>query len=359
MRKRLYSMICIFGLGGMLLLSAACGPAHTANAREPDEEKKKDAPVPVVAAQPLRADMEMTIELTATAVSEKQVPVYSETTGIVEGDPLEEGTAVRRGQVLAQLKRRELELALQQAQSSLDKAEADLRRSEDLFQQSLISQDDYDQLRYALDQARIARDQAELNLDKATIRAPIDGVIAERLLRRGDLVKPQQQLFTLVNLDDLKAYLHVPEKSIRLVKKGAPVRVRSDAYPQDAFDGLVERLSPVADPATGTFRVTVGIDNANHLIRPGMFLSANIVVDVHEQALVVPKKSLEYDTGGTVVYVVEKDRARVREVKLGYTDLMNVEILEGVGPEDRVITVGQHGLKPGSRVSIQENGSEA
>jgi membrane fusion protein (multidrug efflux system) len=335
---------------------AGCGHTNQAQDHGKGADKDKAESVPVEVAAPAKADMESTINLTASVYSEEQVPVYSETTGIVEAPPLEEGTPVRRGQVLARLKRQELELALTMAQSTLDKSQADFTRTEELNRSHLISQDAYDQARYALDQARIARDQAKVNLEKATITAPIEGVIAQRLVRQGDLVKPQQQLFTLVNLGAMKASLFVPEKNIRSVQVDAPVRVRSDAYPDRAFRGRVERVSPVADPATGTFKVTVALENPSSILRPGMFLSTSIVVDTHAQALVIPKKCLVFEGESPMVFLVKEDKAHKVPVTPGLSDSMNVEILKGVSATDRVVTIGQSGLKEGSPVKVLPSG---
>ncbi|MEW6757479.1 MAG: efflux RND transporter periplasmic adaptor subunit [Acidobacteriota bacterium] len=335
-----------------LALSFACGPDNQAQDRDKKAEKEKAEAVPVEVANPFLASMESTLNLTATVFSENQVPVYSETTGIVEAPPLEEGTQVRRGQVLARLKRQELDLSLQMAQSTLDKAQADFSRSEELYRGRLISQDTFDQVRYALDQARIARDQARVNLEKATISAPIDGVVAQRLVRMGDLVKPQQQLFTLVDMATVKANLFVPEKNVASVRPGADVRVRSDAFPDRPFAGSVERVAPVADPATGTFKVTVALENPSLLLRPGMFLSASVVLDTHRNALVVPKKCLVYEGESPMVFLVRQDKAHKTAVTPGLSDPMNVEILKGLGPGDRVVTIGQSGLKEGSPVKV-------
>ena len=344
----------ISGLAAALLAASAlaCGGDNRAQ----DQEKKEKAAVPVEVTSPALSPMEATLNLTATVFSEDQVPVYAEATGIVEGHPLEEGTPVSRGQVLCRLKREELDLALQLAQSTLDKAQADFNRTERLYQDRLVSADTFDQVRYALDQARIARDQARLNLDKATVTAPIAGVVAQRLVRQGDLVKPQQQLFTLVDMGSLKANLYVPEKNAASVKAGAPVRVRSDAFPGRALTGRVERVAPVADPATGTFKVTVALEGAERLLKPGMFVSASVVVETHERALVIPKKCLVYDGEKPTVFVVRENKARRVPIRPGLSDALHVEIVEGLTEKDRVVTVGQTGLKEGSEVQVLRPG---
>lgn len=354
MRLRLLAILIALALAGAL----SCGGRNHAQEKPGEGKDAKEASqaVPVEVSTPVQSPMESTLNLTAAAYSEEQVPVYAETTGIVEGAPLEEGTPVRRGQVLVQLKRQELELALKLAQSKLDKAEADFGRTRELFDGRLVSQDTFDQVSYARDQARIGRDQSRVELQKATITAPIEGVVAERLVRRGDLVKPQQKVFTVVDLRTLKTNLFVPEKNIHEVRAGSPVRVTSGAYPDGIFQGRVERVAPVADPNSGTFKVTVALDNPDHLLKPGMFLSASVVLDTRPDALVIPKKSLVYEQESPMVFVVRGDRAHKTPVTPGLTDASSVEIVKGLGREDRVVTVGQSGLKDGSRVKILAGG---
>ncbi len=348
MKSKFFFLLIVLALSSVI----ACGNNNQAQDRKKGDKDKQAEAVPVEVTSPARATMEATLNLTATAYSEERVPIYSEATGIVEGPPLEEGTPVRKGQVLARLKRQELDLALQLAESTFSKAQADFTRSQALYRDHLVSQDTYDQVQYALDQARIARNQARVELAKATITAPIDGVVAERLIRRGDLVKPQQQIFTLVNLDTIKANLYVPEKNLREVKVGSVVRVRSDVFPGELFEGGVERIAPVADPSTGTFKVTVTLPNPGTRLRPGMFLSTSVVVETRPEAMVIPKKSIVYDSEATMVFVVKGDKAKKVPVKTGLTDLMNVEVVNGVAPDDQVVTVGQSGLKDGARVRI-------
>lgn len=354
MRKGTFLLIIFFPLAAaMLLLTASCGGDN--KALETHKEKQfKETPVEV--SLPSRAVMEETLNLTATAYSDDRVPVYSETTGIVEDKPAEESSYVHKGQVLVHLKRQELELALRLTQSTLDKAEADFKRSGKLFEDHLISQDTHDQSRYAYEQARISRDQAKVELAKATILAPINGVVAERLIRRGDLVKPQQQLFTVIDLTAIKASLFVPEKKIGEVEVGSVVRVSSDAFPGQVFSGSVERIAPVADSNTGTFKVTVALKNSNNRLRPGMFLSTSVVLYTHPNALVIPKKCLVYENEKTSVFVVKGGKAHQVQVKPGLTNLMSVEIVKGLTPSEKVVTVGQSGLKEGVPVKVLPKG---
>ena len=354
MKLRFLAILAAMTLAG----AVSCGGNNHAQEEGGKGKGAKEATqaVPVEVSTPVLSAMESTLNLTAAAFSEEQVPVYAEITGIVDGSPVEEGSPVRRGQVLAQLKRQELELALNLAQSKLDKAEADFGRTRELFDGRLVSQDTFDQVSFARDQAKISRDQARVEIQKATITAPIDGVLAERLIRRGDLVKPQQKVFTVVDLRTLKTNLFVPEKNIHEVQTGSIVRVTSGAYPKESFKGRVERVAPVADPNSGTFKVTVALDNPGHLLKPGMFLSASVVLNTRPDALVIPKKSLVYEQENPMVFVVRGDRAHKIAVAPGLTDASSVEIVKGLTRDDRVVTVGQSGLKDGSRVKILTGG---
>src|SRR5690606_24189316 len=129
-------------------------------------------------------------------------------------------------------------------------------RSKELFARKLIAEDAHERIRYDLDTARAAWELARLELSYANVVAPIGGVIAERMVKQGNLVQTNQALFRIVDSDRLEAVLNVPERELSTMKDGLPVSMRVDALPGRSFEGVVDRVSPVVDAGSGTFRVT-------------------------------------------------------------------------------------------------------
>jgi len=150
----------------------------------------------------------------------------------------------------------------------------------------------------------------------------------------------------------LVSYLHVPEREFRRIVAGQDVALMVDALGGTVFPASVARVSPVVDPATGTFKITIEVSDASRKLKPGMFARIAIVYDTHANALQVPRSALIDEVGATTLFVVEDDIAHQREVQVGFSSEGRVEITAGLSDSDQFVTIGQSGLKDGSKVSI-------
>jgi len=148
-----------------------------------------------------------------------------------------------------------------------------------------------------LAQARLRARQADLNLEHATIRAPFSGVITERLVQVGARVGSGAKLMSMIKLDDMIARVYVPGQYLTVVRPDQPAVITSDFLEGREFEGWVKRISPIVDPHSGTFKVTVGLRDRWEHLRPGIFVNVRIVTDTHTHAVLVPKEALVYDGG--------------------------------------------------------------
>ena len=167
------------------------------------------------------------------------------------------------------------------------------------------------------------------------------------------------QLYDLIKLDDMIARVFVPGQYLMQVAKGQRAVIGSDFLPDKQFDGWVKRISPVVDPRSGTFKVTVGVSDRFEALRPGIFVSVRIVTDTHDEAVLVPKNAIVYDGGEQYVFAVRDSVAQRILLQPGYESAVDVEALDNVFAGDRVITVGQNGLKDGARVRLVGGGKPA
>jgi len=154
---------------------------------------------------------------------------------------------------------------------------------------------------------------AQLQLSWTRITAPISGVISKRMVKQGNLVQANQAIFHIVDMHPLAATLNVPERELGMLKPGQPLMLKVDALPGRKFAGTVERIAPVVDASSGTFRVTCVFDNTaagNEPLRPGMFGRIDIVYDQRRDALVIPRSALMDEDGETAVYVVHREAAK-------------------------------------------------
>ena len=193
---------------------------------------------------------------------------------------------------------------------------------------------------------------ASLELDYTQIRAPIDGVIAERYVKLGNTINIGEPAFRVTGLDPLVAYLHVPEREYRHIEAGQPVGIQIDALSGDPIVAAVSRVSPIVDPQTGTFKITIEIFDKDRRIKPGMFGRISVVYDVHEHALQIPRSALVEETDTLSVFVAEDGTAVRKNVITGYGNKGMIEITSGIEDGEQVVTVGQVSLKQDSKVTV-------
>lgn len=328
----------------MALSLAACKPKE-------DKEKTADAPVPVEAAVVALDSVTGAYSGTATLEPEAQAMVVAKTSGVVLRLLVEEGAEVRTGQTLAELDRARPQLELNRARANFDRLKNDLRRSREMFDKKLLSSEDYERVRFNVDAERAAYDLAALELSYTTIQAPIDGVIAKRMVKVGNLIQPNQTLFQIDDFKPLWGILSVPERELATMRIGQPVRLRVDSLPGVDFSGTVARVAPVVDPQSGTFRVTTEFRDPKDRLKSGMFGRFDVVFDRRENVMVIPVEALLEEDDVRAVFLVEGGLAKRRLVKVGYQNGDRIEIREGLKVGDKVVTVGRSTLREGAKVT--------
>jgi RND family efflux transporter MFP subunit len=160
-------------------------------------------------------------------------------------------------------------------------------------------------------------------------------------------------LMTLMNIDKMKIYISVLEKDIPLIVVGKKGVVTVDSYPGKEFYGEVTKLSQAVDLSTRTMAAQIDVENPEHLLKPGMFASVTVLVDVRPGALTVPLQALGKDDNGRYVFTVNGSVARKTPVNTGVEQKSRVEILAGVTRSDSIITTGAQFVKDGAPLTIQ------
>lgn len=310
------------------------------------------AAIPVEITIPTRGDIHASYSGTAPIEAFADAIVIAKAGGEVREILVEEGDDVTTGQILARLDGDRLRLEMQEAEANLHKLRRDYQRNVDLKDKSLISDGDFEEVLFDMDALQAAYDLAKLEYSYTEIRAPIDGVISERFIKVGNTIDINAETFEVTSLEPLISYLHVPEREFRRIKKGQTATIAIDALADNTFHGTVARISPVVDPQTGTFKITIEVIDETRFLKPGMFGRIDIVHDVHTNALLVPRSAVIEAGGQSSVFIVADDVAERRLVATGFSDNGQVEILNGIADNDQVVVVGQTSLKDGSKVSI-------
>lgn len=349
-RSRSVRWLMVAALAGALAGGCSNGKAKDKAA---DEEKVSAVPVEI---QPLkRAEMIAVYSGTAPIEAHEEAVVVAKVGGEVRQIHVEEGDTVREGQLLARLDGDRLRLELAQNEANLRKLERDYKRTIDLAERGLVSKSTAENLKYDLDALRASHDKAKLELSYTEIRAPIAGVVSARNIKVGNTIRPNDPTFTVTDLDPLLAYVHVPEKEFRKIAPGQAAEVVVDALGGERFIGNIERISPTVDPQTGTFRARVEVADQSRRLKPGMFARVNIVYERRQAALQLPRAAILDADGQQSVYVVDQGKAQQRVIRTGLSNAGWIEVLDGLQGDERVVTVGQAGLKSGTPVKIVED----
>jgi membrane fusion protein (multidrug efflux system) len=338
------------------LLLAACGGGGQEGAQAgkeggKDGEKNEEKPVPVEVAQVAKRPIQASYHGTAALEAPNEAQVVAKTSGILLQLNVEEGDTVKAGQVLARLDPDRPKLEVQRAEAMLRKLEADLERSKNLFDRKLIAADLYEKLRFDVATQRATYDMVRLELSYTQIDAPIDGVVAQRMVKLGNLIQLNTTLFRIVDARELEAVLNVPERELATLRQGLAVTMEVDALPGKPFVGVIDRVSPVVDAGSGTFRVTCAFES-DGVLKPGMFGRIGVIYDQREDALTIPRTALLEDAGESAVFAV-RDGAAVRvPIELGYINGELAEVRGGLNEGDSVVTAGKVTLRDGIKVEV-------
>ena len=334
-------------LGVLLLAACQSGQDH-----EADGDEEDSPPIPVETGLPTRGDVYAMYTGTAPIEAYAEADVIAKVAGEIRELLVEEGDDVVKGQILARLDGDRLRLELNESKANLRKLQRDYERNVDLKSKGLISDGDFEKIKFEMEALEASFNLASLELDYTQIRAPIDGVIAERYVKLGNTVSIGEPTFRVTGLDPLVAYLHVPEREYQHIEAGQPVGIQIDALSGDPIVATVSRVSPIVDPQTGTFKITIEIFDEDRRIKPGMFGRISVVHDVHENALQIPRSSIVEETDTMSVFVVEDGAAVRKSVTTGYGNKGMIEIVSGIEDGEQVVTVGQVSLKQDSKVTV-------
>jgi multidrug efflux pump subunit AcrA (membrane-fusion protein) len=416
MRKTLIAIAILFVIGFVFYWTLTDHRQETAASQPIERNLINSIPVETVLLN--RGSLDRRLHLTGTVVPEARVEVFSKVSGILEKIKVEQGDAIKAGQVVAVIEKEEREAKLQESRAALDVLKArwaqmetgarpeEIAQSEELVRQTearwrnsldnykrlktlkerdFISQqrldeamlqvtlseaeynsakekltlmrkgarqEDRDALLAQIRQAEAALKLAKINLKNATILAPISGIVSERFLDRGAFVTTTAPLIRIVAMDIVKVIVHVVEGDLAQLSSGSSAEIRVDTYPDELFRGSVVRISPTVDPESRTADVEIQVNNNDHRLKPGMFARVNLVVQRRDGVLLLAKDSLLRESGPARVFVHDKGKASIREVRLGLEGEQYVEVLTGLREGDEIIVAGQYELADGMPVKV-------
>lgn len=386
--------ICGWWVLCLLAAAAACGAGCGRGGEGGGGGGLRDSgPIPVEVAAVERGPIEGRRTFSGTLEAPAQVHVAPETAGRITRLYVDLADVVTRGQVVAELDDDEFRQAVLQAEADLQVAEAnraealsaleiatrELERIETLRERGIASEAALDTARaehlgrqasLQVAEARMGRDRAALEATRIRLsytritaawsEGDDERVVAERLVAEGDTVSANTPILTVVEMDPLQGVIHVTERDYGRMAPGLDATLTTDAWPGESFPAHIQRVAPVFRENTRQARIELRVDNADHRLKPGMFVRATVVLQRAQDATLVPEEALTSRNDRTGVFLVGDDGASVRwaPVETGIRDGTRVQV-HGNGLIGRVVILGQQFLDHGSEIAIANPDREA
>ena len=353
-------------------------------------KKEPERVLPIVSTVEVgKSDVNVYGEYVGRVRAQQFVEVHARVEGFLEEMLFEEGTYVKKNQVLFVIDQRQYKAKVDKASAQLKKDQAqerktqhDLERIRPLYAENAASQLDLDNAVAAYESAKASvimsqadLDQAEMELDYTVVRSPISGNISERFVDLGTLVgrSGKTQLATVVKSDTVLVdfsmtaldYLKSKERNVNLGQKVENrswqpyITVTLADNTQYPYKGLVDFAEPQVDPRTGTFSVRAEMPNPGHVLLPGQFTQVKLLLDVREDAITVPLRAVIIEKGGAYIYVVRKNNTvEKRFIELGPEQDNMVVVERGLAAGEQIVVEGYHKLSPGVEVVINNETPE-
>ena len=378
-------------LVSLILMLAGGGCSAVGEEKKAPEKAKGKPPVAVEVSKVTTAEVTEGIEVIGTLAAKFGADVRSEYAGTVTDVYVNEWVKVKKGDPLAKLDTREIEVALKRAQAAVEVAKANVlqlevgenranreyERAVKLKEEGLITQQALDdaeteklaaaaRIAAAKAQIRLAEEevtQVQTRLAKTLLRSPMDGMVSLRNVNVGDFVGEMgaKPMFRLVDNRVLDLTVTVPSGEMASLRPGQLITFSTDALPGRTFSGKVMFINPIVNEADRSLKVVAEVDNRNEQLKSGLFVTGRIKTGERKGVLKIPRTALlTWDVPGKKgeVFIVQGEAAKRRTVRTGALSGDLVEVTEGLEPGNLVITRGGFNVKDGDRVNVTRTNGE-
>jgi membrane fusion protein, multidrug efflux system len=288
--------------------------------------------------------------------------IAAELGGVVSDIKFENGGVAKKGDVIMKLDASQEEALLRSAEAEAELARTDLERTQGLASQKVVSKAELDAAESKFRRLTAIVDQMRSSIRKKTLVAPFDGQLGIRQVNVGQMINPGQQVVALTSLDPVYVDFALPQQHLAQLSQGLEVRVTTDALPGRVFPGKLTAVNSMVDTATRNVSVQATLESPDHLLRPGMFAKAEVVLPEKSPALIIPGSAVSYAPFGDSVFVIEKKKdektgkesqaIRQQFVRVGESRGDFVSITQGLKAGEIVVSTGVFKLRNGMAVTI-------
>jgi RND family efflux transporter MFP subunit len=327
-----------------------------------DQNLNADVEIPVSVEDIRLKSIEEFINTTGTAFPKGEILLKSKITALYNleknpqtGRTWQLGDKITAGSVIARLEDKEYvnSLKLETNQLNLELSESELKKQESLYEKGGVTLKDLKTASINYANARSALENSNLQMEKTRIIAPIDGVIVDLpYYTQGTQVEAGSTITKIMDYQVMYMDVQLPEKYIAMIKPGQLVNLTNYTIPEDTITGRITQLSPAIDADTRTFKGNITVNNPDYLLRPGMFVKADIVTNHKDSVIVIPKSIILSRQRGKTVFVTDRGVVSERIIETGLENLTDVEVTRGLSKNDRIVTTGFETLNNKSKVKI-------
>lgn len=300
------------------------------------------------------------VEIQGDVETDKNIIIYPEFSGILSRIYIKEGEAVRKGQILAKIDDGGLSSQLAQSVTQLALAKTTFERQGRLWDQKIGSEIQFLEAKTNFDAMKNSVNQLRAQLAKTTIKAPFSGTIDKVFSDQGEVVSPgANQLFRLVNLDDMYIVADVPENYLGKVKKGSDVKVNLTSIGKE-FEGKVEKVSNYINPNNRSFEIRVSVPNSNGEVKPNLIATVKLNDYTATNAIVIPQNILQENSKGEKIAYVFKSKdgnkgvAQKTLVETGLSYDNKIEIIKGLESGQTIVVEGSRTIRDGQEVKTKQ-----
>lgn len=341
-------------LGSLIIFITGC--------RNQEQSLTADVEIPVTIEELRPRHIEEFVNTTGTAIPKGEIEMKSKISAayFLEKNPQTGrvwhlGDKVKTGALIARLEDEEYvnSVKMETNQLNMELMETELRKQESLYEKGGVTLKELKTAGINYENAKTTVVNSKLQLEKTRITAPIDGVIVDLpYYTQGTQVEAGVTIARIMDYRTMFMDVQLPEKYIAVITPGQVVRLTNYSIPEDTIIGYISQLSPAIDADTRTFKGIISIDNAGYLLRPGMFVKADIVTSHKDSVIVIPKDIILSRQRGKTVFVIERGQATERIIQTGIENLTDVEVTRGLARDERLVTGGFETLSNKSKVKI-------
>ncbi|MEO6005171.1 MAG: efflux RND transporter periplasmic adaptor subunit [Opitutus sp.] len=354
----------LIAIGGFIVVVASLVAVKAAQIKEMSSVSHTPPPTAVTTADAAAADWHSSVKAIGTLAPVQGVTISADAEGTLVKVAVENGSAVKEGDLLVEIDStvEHAQLAAAEARASLSHLSRD--RAKGLWEQKATAQSEFDVAEATLKQSEAEVSGLKALIAKKQVRAPFAGRVGIRSVNLGQYVSRGQALLPLQKLNPIYVNFYVPQRQMQVLSQTQKISVVVDAYEKTPFEGTINAINSVVDPATRNVFVQATLANPEENLRSGMFARVEVELPNTESVVVIPATSIAYASYGNSVFIVEqiKDKdgkeylgVRQQFVKLGATRGDLVAITEGLKPGEKVVSAGVFKLRNGAPVQVNNS----